>query len=472
MKNKNLFNWYSRLDFLVLDILVLQISCVFAYTIKEHDYTLLHYSDSYLKFSIILFLISSLTGFVRGRYFAVLERGYLDELKESFIYICMVLLSISMVLFIQKDSEHYSRQIVLSLWIIGFALCYVSRCIWKICIRKYFKVAKSWRTVLLVVTEDLLSKTISDIKSNKYKNFWISAVVVLDGKKGSINSKLSGCNMLYGAENINDFLKEHVVDEVLIRVSNTSALPKDLIDNCLIAGVITHFDVLTCTSYAEGTLGDFNGYTVATRGMAVKEPVHLFVKRLMDIFVSIVGLFLTAIVSIFVIPAIKIADPGPAFFSQVRVGKNGRKFKIYKFRSMYTDAEQRKESLMQHNEMNGLMFKMENDPRIIKGIGHFIRKTSIDELPQFLNVLSGDMSVVGTRPPTESEYENYELKHCRRLALKPGITGLWQVSGRNKISDFEDIVEIDSQYINQWSLKLDAKIIFKTFLEVFSGSGA
>ena len=170
-------------------------------------------------------------------------------------------------------------------------------------------------------------------------------------------------------------------------------------------------------------------------------------------------------------PVIKATSKGPVFFAQTRVGINGRRFKIYKFRSMYQDAEERKAALMAQNEMKGLMFKMDNDPRITP-IGRFLRKSSIDELPQFWNVLKGDMSLVGTRPPTEDEYEQYKNYHMRRLSIRPGITGLWQVSGRSDIKDFEDVVKLDLKYIDQWSLLLDFKLIIMTVGIVLFRKGA
>ena len=196
----------------------------------------------------------------------------------------------------------------------------------------------------------------------------------------------------------------------------------------------------------------------------------LFIKRVMDIIGSIIGLAITAVVTVFLAPPLLIESPGPLFFAQKRVGKNGRFFKIYKFRSMYKDAEERKKELESQNEMNGLMFKMKDDPRITK-VGKFIRKTSIDELPQFFNVLKGDMSLVGTRPPTVDEFKQYESHQKRRLSAKPGITGLWQVSGRNEISDFEEVVKLDVQYIDNWSIGLDIKIILKTIKVVFEKGG-
>lgn len=209
-----------------------------------------------------------------------------------------------------------------------------------------------------------------------------------------------------------------------------------------------------------------------------------FAKRTLDIVGGLVGCILTGIIYIFIGPAIYISSPGPIFFSQVRIGQNGKPFKMYKFRSMYMDAEERKAELMDENKLgDGKMFKMDFDPRVIgnkvlpdgthkTGIGDFIRRTSLDEFPQFFNVLKGDMSLVGTRPPTVDEWEKYDLHHRARLATKPGITGMWQVSGRSNITDFEDVVKLDRQYIAEWNFALDIKILFKTVLVVFKRDGA
>ena len=197
----------------------------------------------------------------------------------------------------------------------------------------------------------------------------------------------------------------------------------------------------------------------------------IVLKRLMDILGGIVGLLITAVVTIVLGPMIKLESPGPLFFSQKRVGRNGRIFKIYKFRSMYADAEERKKELMEQNEMDGLMFKMTDDPRITK-IGKFIRKTSLDELPQFWNVLKGDMSLVGTRPPTVDEFEQYEGYHKRRLSMTPGLTGVWQVSGRSDITDFEEVVRLDKEYIENWDIGLDIKILLKTVMVVVKKDGS
>ena len=211
---------------------------------------------------------------------------------------------------------------------------------------------------------------------------------------------------------------------------------------------------------------------------------HALAKRVLDIIGGITGCLITAVLTLILGPMIYIQSPGPIFFTQTRVGKNGKPFKMYKFRSMYLDAEARKAELMKDNRFgNGLMFKIEADPRIIgckilpdgtvkKGIGNFIRDYSLDEFPQFYNVLKGDLSLVGTRPPTVDEWEKYLYHHRARLSIKPGITGLWQVSGRSKITDFEEVVALDKKYIQEWSFGMDLRILLKTVLVIFRKDGA
>ena len=201
------------------------------------------------------------------------------------------------------------------------------------------------------------------------------------------------------------------------------------------------------------------------------DPDLLFIKRFLDIVGALAGLAFTAMLFPFIAIAIKLDSPGPIFFAQERVGLNGRRFKLYKFRSMYKDAERRKKELLAQNELNGPVFKLANDPRITR-VGRFLRRTSLDELPQFWNVLKGDMSLVGTRPPTPDEVEKYNAKHYRRISIRPGITGLWQVSGRNRIKDFEEIVALDVKYISEWSLWLDIKILLKTIVVLLTPSKA
>jgi lipopolysaccharide/colanic/teichoic acid biosynthesis glycosyltransferase len=192
-------------------------------------------------------------------------------------------------------------------------------------------------------------------------------------------------------------------------------------------------------------------------------------KRLIDILGAIIGLIALAIVFIPIVVAIQVDNPGPIFYEQERHGLHGKTFRIRKFRSMIVNAEQLKHAV--DNEANGLVFKNRNDPRITR-IGRILRKTSLDEFPQFWNVLMGEMSLVGTRPPTRDEVQHYQSHHWRRLDVKPGITGEWQVHGRSAILDFEQIVHLDLRYQERWSIFYDLLLILRTFQVVMTGRGA
>jgi lipopolysaccharide/colanic/teichoic acid biosynthesis glycosyltransferase len=193
------------------------------------------------------------------------------------------------------------------------------------------------------------------------------------------------------------------------------------------------------------------------------------VKRLIDVVGAIVGLAITVLAFIPITIAIQLDNPGPIFYSQIRCGLNGHPFRIWKFRSMVTNADQMKHLVT--NEAQGLIFKNRNDPRITR-VGRFLRRTSLDELPQFWNVLKGEMSLVGTRPPTLDEVTKYEQHHFQRLQVKPGITGEWQANGRSKVENFEEIVQMDIAYQQKWTVMYDLVLIFKTIKAVLFKDGA
>ncbi|MDJ0695318.1 sugar transferase [Mastigocoleus sp. MO_188.B34] len=200
--------------------------------------------------------------------------------------------------------------------------------------------------------------------------------------------------------------------------------------------------------------------------------IRSWMKRSIDILGALVGLLITAILFLPIAIAIQVDDPGPIFFGQIRCGWMGKHFKIWKFRSMCVDAEAKKAELQKHNQVEGAFFKIDNDPRITK-VGRFLRKTSLDELPQFWNVLKGEMSLVGTRPPTPNEVESYEVPEWQRLDVKPGMTGEWQVNGRSSVRKFEDVIRLDLQYQKNWNLFYDLKLIVKTVTILFDkNSGA
>ncbi|WP_018663354.1 sugar transferase [Heyndrickxia acidiproducens] len=225
------------------------------------------------------------------------------------------------------------------------------------------------------------------------------------------------------------------------------------------------------SSYATSSVVNKATLVKAKRIELHEKKSYTILKRCMDIIGASLGIICLLWLLLIVAILIKIEDPrGPIFFKQIRVGKNGKKFYMYKFRSMVTNAEEQLKDLLRFNEIEGAMFKLKDDPRVTK-IGKYIRKTSIDELPQLWNVLKGDMSLVGPRPPLPREVKEYTEYDIQRLFVTPGCTGLWQVSGRNNIS-FKDMVELDLKYIKERSIYNDIKIIVKTVVIMFNSKGA
>lgn len=295
-------------------------------------------------------------------------------------------------------------------------------------------------------------------------------------------STIQGIPVVADASDMAEYSCREWIDEVFLCLPLEDEETEKIQEQFLTMGITVHLAVAGGHTKLNNkqSVEQIGGYTVISSSLNMTTKKQLLLKRMIDICAGLTGCLMTVLLTAIVGPMIYLKSPGPIFFAQERIGKNGKRFKMYKFRSMYMDAEERKKELMKQNRVqDGLMFKMENDPRIIgsekgpgKGIGNFIRKTSIDEFPQFWNVLKGEMSLVGTRPPTIDEWVKYDLHHRARLAVKPGITGMWQVSGRSDITDFEEVVRLDTGYIENWSIGLDIRILLQTVKAVFKGEGS
>ncbi len=393
-------------------------------------------------------------------------RGFFEEfrlvLKKMTIMSCMV----AVCVFLWKDSEDFPRGVYV------LTLCFAVASMWlvRIVIKQYLKMqatSKSTLRMFVITTKRRAEDMLSDVKKSDDWTRRIDGFIIID--EDMRGKTVGGVPVLTNEENMMTYIRKEIVDEVYIDIGTTSKKSiKPLVMELEDMGVTVHIklDIMDTFSDFDASLGTFGDASVVTFAHRFYDYRKLAIKRAMDIVGSIVGIIIMLIAMIFVAPAIKLESKGPLFFKQKRVGKNGRFFYIYKFRSMDMDAEAKKADLMEHNEMEGLMFKMSDDPRITK-VGRFIRKTSIDELPQFINVLKGEMSMVGTRPPTVEEFKLYEGHHKRRLSMKPGITGMWQAYGRDTVSDFEEVVKMDLEYIDHWSLALDIKILLQTVLGVF-----
>lgn len=402
------------------------------------------------------------------------KRGRYRELLLSVKYNLILVAGGTLLGFSIKNDIFTSRLVM------GYFFAINTVMIWlvHIFIRNRDRIMRSRRNasnLLIVTTEERVEEIVSRFLRSKEVNWNIAGVVLLGG--GHMPEGLEEIPVISDQEDAYlEYATQHVVDEVFIQVDMIQKREKFLKNMVLEfekMGVVVNLnlDLFDLGPAGEKRIYNLEQYHVVAFSSRLFDYRMVVLKRLIDIFGALVGLMITIPVGLVLAPFLLLESPGPLVFCQQRVGVNGRIFNFYKFRSMYADAEERKKELMAQNEVQGLMFKMEHDPRITK-VGEFIRKTSIDELPQFWNVLKGDMSLVGTRPPTLDEYQQYSYYQKRRISFRPGITGLWQISGRSDIKDFDEVVKLDLEYIDNWSLLLDFKIIFKTILVVFRGSGA
>ncbi|MDD6195014.1 MAG: sugar transferase [Lachnospiraceae bacterium] len=461
-------SWMKHLDFTILDILMMELALIGAYAWR-FDGLWLYDEDIYRRIAFIALLMDICVVFFTESYTGILRRNKYQELRHTIAHCTIVFGGVLVYMYATQTSVVYSRQMLFMFLILFVCFSYVGRVFLKRSIRRRKLQDKNKAKMTVVSDSHSIDQCLYEFAHDKYTEFKVDGLVIVD--KDMRGQEIQGFPVVATADTFMEYLRTNVVDEVYIN-GNTRTSSEALAAQLIELGVTVHVGLINTKQMAsERRIEYFGDYIVMTSSMHIANARQLFVKRTMDIVGGIVGLLLTAIAFLIFAPIIKIQSPGPVFFKQVRIGKNGRRFNFYKFRSMYMDAEQRKAELMAENEMQGNMFKMENDPRIIP-IGHFMRKYSIDELPQFWNVLKGDMSLVGTRPPTEDEFEQYEYHHKARLGIRPGLTGMWQVSGRSDITDFEDVVALDTEYIAKWTLGLDVMILFKTIGVVLMGKGS
>lgn len=475
-------SWLKHFDFILLDLICLQVAFVLAYLVSGYGFN--PYANMLYRNKAIFFeLADLLVIFFMGSMKDVLKRGHYREFVVTLRHGLIVGALVMLYMFASQEGQYYSRLaffLFIGMYII---ITYVVRELWKKRLRKKM-VNGGDRTLLIIATEDIAEQVIKNIKEHNYARYMISGVAILG--KDLRGKTIDGVPVVAVGEDAPKYICNEWVDEVFLGTSDNTPYPEILIEQLTETGVTLHMSLAKITSVPgkKQFVEKIGNYTVLTISINYASSSQLFIKRMVDILVGLAGCIATGIIFIFVGPIIYFSSPGPIFFSQERVGQNGKKFKMYKFRSMYMDAEERKAELMKDNKLgDGKMFKLDFDPRVIgnkvlldgrhkTGVGNFIRSFSLDEFPQFYNVLKGDMSLVGTRPPLPSETSLYELHHHARLATKPGVTGMWQVSGRSDILDFEEVVKLDREYISNWSLELDIKIFVKTFLVVLKKKGS
>lgn len=472
----------KHFDFILWDVVCLQLSfilgCILRLGVRNP------YEDPvYRSMALFMSVASLLVVFSANSFKNILKRGKLKELTATLKHTLFVFLFSTLYLFTMQDGQSYSRIALYLTFGIYTVLSYSVRTLWKQHLRRTLR-NSTVKSLLIITTEEFAPKAIHDVQRNSFGRFDIRGLVLLDRNREG--EEIDGISVVANLETAADFVCREWVDEILIIADKGLDCPPSVIGQLSETGVVIHYRILPLSEVIgqKQFVEKIGSYMVITSCRKAMTNTEVFLKRSLDILAGLAGCLITGIIYLFVAPIIKRESPGPVFFAQERVGKNGRTFKMYKFRSMYLDAEERKAELMKANRVaDGMMFKMDFDPRIIgnrvledgtrkTGIGAFIRDTSLDEFPQFFNILKGDMSLIGTRPPTMDEYWKYNLHHKARMAVKPGLTGMWQVSGRSSITDFEEVVRLDTQYIDEWSIGLDLKILFKTVAVVLKKDGA
>lgn len=368
--------------------------------------------------------------------------------------------------------EGFSRGFFVTFLILSYLFLAVEQMVVRLGLRLLRLEGYNFRNILLVGTGSSALRIINLIENNKGWGLNVVGVVRCDSTKPAAGF---GYAVLGEITDLVELCKTTPVDEVIFCDSNEQCRGE-------LAAYISELHLMGITTrtvlnlYYQFDCHKELGMLQNEVPLLTFHPVsldlnQLFFKRCLDIVGASFGLAFSALLFPFIALALKLESPGPLFFGQTRVRENGRTFTCWKFRSMYQDAEERKKDLLHLNEMNGAIFKIKDDPRVTR-VGAFLRKTSLDELPQFWNVLKGEMSLVGTRPPTPAEVHNYETWQRKRICIKPGITGLWQVSGRNSITNFDDVVRLDLEYIDSWSLMMDLRLILRTLKVVIFREGA
>lgn len=510
MYKRNAQGWLKHLDFILWDIVMLQAAYVLGYMIRHGWGKWPYLRNEYNSLAIVLVIVDILVPVLFSTMHNVVKRGYLKELAASIKHVALVLLFMTLYLFSTQAGDTYSRITIYLTAGFHLILGYSFRLLWKALIKRINR-NRNKATMILVAEEKDAPRILH--KASTLDNFEYAGLVL--SNRDATGETIEGVKVVANLDNAADYICREWVDEVFVYPEHLSDLKtaeyeavEDFIDDtygtkdrkreepgkeqsgvarligqCREMAIPVHIRLPITSAGGKSFIEKVGGYNVLTTTANYASPWQVALKRIMDILGGLVGSIAALLIIALIGPRIKKESPGPILFKQTRIGLNGKKFKCYKIRSMYMDAEERKKELLKDNRVSdGMMFKLEWDPRIIgnkivdgkqtTGIGEKIRSSSLDEFPQFFNVLKGDMSLVGTRPPTEDEWEKYKYHHRARLATKPGITGMWQVSGRSKITDFEEVVKLDTEYINNWSIGMDMKILLKTIKAVIKKDGA
>ena len=495
MYKRKVRGWSQHIDFMLLDNLCAFVGLLIAFWIVEREGILV--SRFFWRTVLEAVLVNTVVMIVLDTYHSVLHHTPWDEMIRLLAQTGDVILILLVFRLLSQKPDADLLKITLFAVPLYLLFCFIMRQAHKSFLKKKHHILNR-HSMLIALEASQIPTVLPRILRSNYGAYRFTGLAII-GTNPSEEEARNALRPLWDqypevetipivatTDTLEQYLTNNWVDEVYLDVSPKANLPVDLINSLMRMGITIH-TALTNLDDIESRHKNVEwicGHLTITTSLGYITGRDVLLKRIMDIVGGLIGSLITVILTPFVGLAIWLSDPGPVFFSQTRIGENGKKFQIYKFRSMYMDAESRKLQLAQKTgQEDQLMFKMEHDPRIIgqrqlpngrwrKGVGGWIRDLSLDEFPQFFNVLKGDMSLVGTRPPTVDEWQRYEPFHRSRMSTRPGITGLWQVSGRSKIRDFDTVVRLDREYIENWSLKQDIHILFKTVWVVFARKGA
>jgi len=464
INNKN--NLIQTYALALIDIICVLVSYSISFYIRYRGSEKMDQTD--FSMCMVLVVLSMVFSLILDWNHFIFKRGYFDEFLAVLKYIFILTILLGFTVFAFRLGETFSRGVFGAFAIVNGVLTYFLHIVFKKFLFTYYKKSSSSEKIVLITNMKYVEELLLSVKSEGAWGYDIVGIVVLDNLNEIEN--VEGIPIVSTRSGMENVLSQMVMDVAFLYAPQMEEDDKNAIIDILDTMGVACFLSLGKRIHTQ-KVGEFAGHAIIVYENNVIDYRKRFVKRAFDIICSLCGLFIFGIIYPIVAILIKIDSPGPVIFKQQRIGRNGRRFYMYKFRSMYTDAEERKAELMSRNEVSGLMFKMENDPRVTR-IGKYLRKSSLDEIPQFINIFKGDMSLIGTRPPTVEEFENYSIHYRRRLSITPGLTGMWQVSGRSEIKDFEKVVELDLQYIDNWSLILDMKILAKTVMVVLRGTGS
>jgi exopolysaccharide biosynthesis polyprenyl glycosylphosphotransferase len=455
----------------VTDLTLVTCAFVLAYLIRARWEPALFALRDY-AWTLLVILPVWLAFMARAQFFASIRRLSLWEIlrRLSIVHLYGACMVASVIFFI--DRNVFSRSLFIIFVLLSFSLLALEKAALRLILGYFRSKGYNYRQILIVGTRDK-ARRFNELV-NEHADWGMRVVGFVQAIAPPLQQKIEGLPVLGHMTDLVEICKNNPVDEVVF------CLPRDMLIDA--EGLVLELEEMGITvrmvldffktKKARKEISLFhNEIPILTFHTKSLDAQQLLLKRFLDVFGAFCGLVLTALLFPLIALAVKLDSPGPLFFSQKRIGESGRTFRCWKFRTMYMDAEARKGELMAQNEMSGAIFKIKDDPRVTR-VGKILRRMSLDELPQFWNVLKGDMSLVGTRPPTPDEVVLYENWHRRRISIKPGITGMWQVNGRSGIDNFDEIVRLDLKYIDQWSLWLDLKILLRTVQVVFSRRGS